>query len=449
MSIKILPDALSQNPAPVTEAAGGQGRFTKRLELADKIVGVLLQTLPSNYVSQVKGPSYTIWLQAMAERLAEVQIEAQEAFADSAFDATRSEFLFQFLGHLVFPDAGLQGGLPAIQGDVSLRTLLAKMVVLLLQGAKLDTLGDGLRLLTDADISLVERAIASRDTAVGSSWTLDDQFTIEANVSGANGTQFPNDPFVLQRNVEIIARALKPAHALLQWRHLFLETFQVIKAESMTWSMRLWKREDVRKNWLGALNVSGTQGTTLIDKRLFSDASRDFSQVQPGSDLVIQSGPNSIATSSIDEGWVGRFRVLEVLTFPVSQNDATPRTYTTTPSGLTGSVLLIDGTFIDTEQDWSLAIDGEVLTMPEGPNAGSYRLDTIRGNDGGSIGSVALSDQETSERTRVIPSSSILRLDRAMASAATGQSYTVTIDRKGTLVPRAVVAEDVTSQFWT
>ena len=438
---KILPLSIAQNPSPVLGAAGGQDRLNLRQDVADKIMSVFLQVLPSNYVSEVQGPNYTLQLRAIAEQMADLQLDAQEVFADAAWDATRPEFLFQILGGLVFPDA-LSDGIPTIPGDVSYREFMRQLALLLLRGAKTDTIRQGLQLLTTADIEVVERFVSSRDPSANSAWGLLDQFTFDVGVSYQGGTAFPPDPFVLQENARLVLRALKPAHALWSYRYVFHESIQVIKDLEVSWAWQDWKYEDLRKNWHGARKASGTGGRTLQDTSLFSDPAVDFRGVRLGSVLSVLDGPNSIALSARDEGWVGRYPVVEVLAFP-SGSDLTLRPYTTSPSGLSGSLVVTGSSVYDVAQDWSLAVAGEVLTILSCPNAGSYGLAYVDGNDGGLLGQVEIGTGSPRASVRY----SILRVGRRMAEPAEGQSWEVELDVKGALDPEAVLNEDVSSQF--
>lgn len=458
----ILPRLLTQNPSPV--GVESQDRIDKKREQVDSVMQVFYRLLPSNYVSTVTGPFYTIQMQAAAERIAEFQITAQEVFADRAYDYTRSEFLFQLLGTLIFPDAN-SDGYPDLKGDLTYRDFLREMVKLLLAGATKETQEGGLALLSDADFTLIEKVIAARsvtrqvwneslgvwETQPGSAWGLDDQFAFEVNVSYLDpitgGQRFPEDPFTLQENVRIVLRALKPAHSIYEYRHLFQETFGAFFTESMSWDLDHYRYEDFRRWCCGVKWVVSDAGQTLADKRLFSDVTRDFGQIRSGAELVVLSGPNSIhvggtegTSASTDRRQVGRYKVAEVLYFPVG-DDSTARSYVTSPSGLTGVATVSGRDIEDSSQDWSLAVEGEVLTFSDGPNAGSYRLASLLGTDGGPIG-VAVGP---ATRVRVAPC--LLRLDRRMKTAATGQSYTLGVDRLGEQVPRTVAGEDVTVFF--
>lgn len=441
----LLPALLTQNPSPVVK--GGQEYRDKVRGQVDRIMQVFLQLLPSNYVSQVQGPFYTMQFQAAAERIAEFQITAQEVWADRDYDFLRPEFLFQLLGSLVFPDAATDG-YPTIDGDLTYRTFLKRMVELLLQGATKKTIGEGLALLSTADFEVIERAIAARKTP-NSAWGFDDQFTFEVNVSEATdeGAQrFPEEPFILSENVRIVMRALKPAHTLYDYRHLFREVFGQLFAESWSFTWSNYYYEDFRHFCCGAKNIVGTDGRTLTDRRLFSDPSRDFEQVAPGADLTILSGLNSIhvggtegTSASTDRRHIGRYRVEDVLAFPVG-TDTTPRPYTTS-SGLSGSATVTDDVIEDAAQDFSQAVEGETLTLTEGPNAGTYRLKTLLGLNGGPVGVAP------GPATRVRVAKSLLRLDRRMGKTATGQAYLVAVDRLGVQEPHIVQGEDATLFF--
>ena len=443
----LLPSSVQQNPAPVGKDS--QDRKTQVRSQTDRIMEAFLKVLPSNYVSQVQGPFYTMQFQAAAERIADFQVTAQEIYADSAYDFTRPEFLFQVLGSLVFPDAPVQGH-PTIEGDLTYRTFLQRMVELLLQGATKATVKSGIELLTHATVEVIEKAIESR-LIDHSAWGFDDAFTFEVNVSRiagsiAEGTGsiplygFPEeDPFVLEENVRLVLRALKPAHTLYDYRHLFKDAFGAVFSDSVSWEMTQYFYEDFRQFWLGAKEITSTFGETLTDRSLFSDPTRDFSSISAGAYLIIESGPNSWTASPSDEGHIGRFRVKEVRAFPVG-TDATARVYTTS-GGLSGTATVQDDVITDAAQDWGNTVEGETLTFSEGPNAGTYRLKTILGSNGGPVGFAAGPGTEV----RVAPS--LLRTERRMTVAASGQTYRVAVDRLGVATPQTVQSEDATLYF--
>ena len=489
-----------QNPAPMD--LHGQVDRDRVKSLADQIVAVFLNSLPSNYVSQTKGPYYVQQFTAAAEELARVQVLLADAYEDTDYDFTRPEVLFQFLATLVFPDAEAQG-LPEINGDITYREFLKRMVALLLQGSKAVTLVEGIEALTDANVSLLEKFRYLNDPGV--LWTLADQFTFEVdvskfrrtgptealqvtshyhtvtvNVTGAGVTgggvyatgsgpehtheildfvvqeghgesqdphthdlisDFPDLPIVLQRNVGLVLQALDPASALYEYRNLFREnlrgliTDQVIQAD-----LEAYYYEDFRQDWSGVKSITGTNGIVGADRYLFQDPSVSFRSVKMGSELVVPVTPAPAPSSHLPREH--RYRVRAVLPFPYG-DDPVARAYTTSPSGLSGYVTVMDGAFTDPSANFASCVQGETLTLATGPNAGTYPLETLLGLYGGPVGTAGLGPC-----TSVRPAPTFLRVAPRIATAGTSISYSVSVDRLGVRTPQTVTDEDVSSQFY-
>ena len=437
-SKNLVPSMVQQNPGPFT--ADSQLKKEAVRSQVDRIMAAFYKLLPSNYASQVNGPYYTMQFQAMAEKIADFQINAQEVLADSMYDYTRSEVLYQILGSIIFPDARTDG-FPVIDGDLTYRTFLRRMVTLLLQGSTKDSVQSGVELLTTAVVDVVERGVEARKLKGKSAWGVGDQFVFEVNVDNSN--VFPDeDPFVLRRNVEIVLRALKPAHTLYEYRNLFTEVFGSLMVDADSWTMKDYKYQDLRRYWLGADRISGLNGVTLTDRTLFSDPTRDFSNINPGAVLSLMSGPNSTGKNASvqtpdgrEETYPGRYRVTEVLGFPIP-DDAVARGYTTS-GGLSGTIVVSSGyTVFDSSQNWGNASEGETITLLSGPNVGTYRLKTVLGSNGGPVGAASVSGTYA----RISPS--ILRVKTRMAESVSGQEYTIDVDRLGVQLPHSVSSEN-------
>lgn len=420
---------IAQNPAPHPES--GQDFISKVRTQTTAIMAQFMKVLPSNYVSRVNGPFYTLQFQAAAEQLAVFQLTAQEVFRDSRYEYTRPDFLWEVLGTLVFPGATKSAGVPTVlSGDVAYRDFLRKMVLLLLRGSTPEVVEEGAGLLTEAEVSLLERFIEAQQP--GAAFTIDDQFFVDILVEGGDppGSAFPEEPFVLQKNVQIILQALKPAHVLYGYSHLFKDAFGTLFTEETSWDLSSYYYDDIRRFSYGAKEITGTSGQTLSGRTYFSDSTRSFANVQAGGLLHVTSGPNE-----------GYYRIREVVAFPVSA-DTTPRAYTTSPTGLSGTVTVAGDVLTDGAQDFGSAVEGEVLTIASGPCAGSYRLDYLLGSDGGPVGTAL----GPATQVRVAPS--LLRLETRMPSATTGQSYVVDVDRLGRRVSKTITSEDVSEQFY-
>lgn len=422
------PFALSQNPSP--NPIRGQSSQTVKESLVREIMGTFRSVLPSNYVSQVNGPWYSLQFQAMCEQLAEIQISATEVYKDSGYDFTRTDFLWQVLGTLVFPGATNKSGIPQIDGDTAYREFLHKMVLLLLDGATRGSMESGLEALDPSIVATVlERYLSTPPRDPEGSYTIDDQFITDILVEG-----FPVEPFVLKRNAEIVLSALKPAHVLYGYSYLFRDAFDEVASDEggLSFDLGSYYYADLRKWCLGAQRISGVAGVTQTNRSWFTDFGVSFSSVRPGLGcvLTVESGVNA-----------GRYRVTGTRAL-LRGADATPRPYTLSTGGTGTVTALSDDTVEDAGQDWgSLAVD-TTITIASGPNAGTYRLDTVLGSTGGPLGTVGVSG------TRVRVSAGTLELSRRMPSdGITGQAYTVTVDRLGVQVPRPISGEDVSLQF--
>ena len=451
-----LPNAIPQNPAPVV--LRGQQTATTKQNIVDEILTTFKRVLASNYVAQIPGPYYYLQFQASAETLADIQILLTEASVDSDVDFTRPEFLWQMVGTLVFPDVS-DNQFPIIDGDLTFRCFLKRMIELLLQGGTLETQEEGLELLTEAQITVLEKVAFQYDP--NSAWGFNDQHTFEINVEdkttwtgpdgelieGEFGTGFPLNPFILQFNNGLILRALRPAKTLYDYRHLFKEHFGVLFADTPFFDLEPWYYEDFRKFCIGMKEILSSEGETVAsaDLVLFTDVTVDFRSVCPGAMLEILDGPNTSPTNGGNDPYrLGVHRVTSVLQMPFGAEDVT-RPYTTSPTGLSGDVTIAaDGELDDPNQDFSNAVEGEVLTITTGPNSGSYRLDVLLGANGGPIAQVPAGSGVTG--VQVAPC--ILQLNSRMIQPATGQSYRVSVERLGIRVPYTVLGEDASAQFY-
>lgn len=489
-----------QNPAPF--GLKGQIDADRVRAIADQIVTIFLNSLPSNYVSQVKGPYYVQQFQAAAEELARIQVLLADAYEDSDYDFTRTEVLFQFLATLVFPDSA-NAGLPEIDGDLTYREFLKRMVALLLQGSTAVTLVQGVEALTDAEVTLLEKSKFLMEPGV--LWTLADQFTFEVNVSKTrrtgptesltvtrhyhsvtvnalgsgtttdavyvagtgpahnhsivdfvvvegNGTgqgphthdllsDFPDLPVVLQRNVGLVLQALDPAHTLYEYRNLFRESFRDVFADTLVgMDLTSYYYEDFRKDCTGVKSIVSSNGVVGTDRYLFHDPTLSFRSVRVGSEVIVPVVPTPSPTSGLPREH--RYRVTAIVPFPYG-DDPVARAYTTAPTGLSGYATVSQGSLTDSTQNFALCGPNETFTFTEGPNTGTFPLETLLGLNGGPVGSAA------GPCTSVRPAPSYLRVAPRIMTAGTGISYEVTLDRLGVRQPITVTNEDASYQFFS
>lgn len=410
-----IPSSISQNPAP-NPTTDGQDYISTKQELVDEIMGTFREILPSNYVALANGPFYTLQFQAMVEQLAEIQIMYTEVYKDSLWDFTRSDFLWQVLGTLVFPN----NNVPKIDGDTELRTFLTDMVLALLKGSTVQSMQQGLQALQDGlVVTIVERYLQTPPRDPNGGYTIDDQFIIDVLLE--NG--FESDPFVLQENVRIVMSALKPAHVFYSFSYLFQDAFgSVPKEDAFVLDLEDYHYADMRKNWFGAKSITGVGD--IISSNMFSDPSVSFENITPNLKITLQGKQYPIKQVLHLKGGV----------------DTTPRSYTLS-TGDTGTVVAVsDSTLYDSSFDWGTVPRDTTITITDGKNSGTYRLDRVTGNQGGFIGDTSVGGNYV----RVSPS--ILKLEGVLQETP-NQSYSVEVDRLGVLEPNVVTDENVTNQF--
>lgn len=431
MTIKTIPFALEQNPAP-NPASQGQAYQQDKAALVQNIMAAFRTVLPSNYVAVTNGPWYSLQFQAMAEQLADIQISAGEVALDCNWDFTRSDFLWELLGTLVFPTATSKSGIPVINGDVAYRDFLRTMVNLLLQGATKASIELGLEALNpDVTVYVLERYLETPPRDPNGSYTIQDQFVMDILTDAGN--QFPGDIAVLDRNVNLVLRALKPAHVLHSYSTLFRDVFADFVDQDPSWDLDQYEYDDTRRYTLGAREITGDLSGSFVSRRdYFSDSSKSFEAVQTGAVLTLNPHTNTRET----------FRVKTTRAL-LSGVDLVARAYVTS-GGLTGMVIAENAIDLcDSAQNWGLAEEGETITILTGPNSGaSYRLGTVLGINGGPVGKPDL----LGIRVRLSPT--ILVLSTQISSVITDVSYTVTVDRLGDQDLQEILSEDVSDQFW-
>lgn len=404
----------TNTPNPSTE---GQVYLQRKELLVQEVLGTFRQVLPSNYVSLVNGPFYSLQFQAMVEQLVDIQILYTDVYQDSLWDFTRADFLWQVLGTLVFPD----NTIPKLNSDTELRDFLKSMVLNLLKGSTLEAIKQGVESLDpNLVVSIVERYLHSPPRDSKGAYTIEDQFVIDLFVELK---EYNIDLFTLQDSINIVMSALKPAHVLYSFSYLFQDAFGTVpKEDTFVLDLDSYYYDDVRRNQYGAKNIIGVGD--IIGKNLFSDADVSFVNITPGLHLTIQGV---------------KHHVKQVL-YLKSGVDTTPRPYTLS-TGYMGTLTTVDNkTLYDSTLDWgTLPLDTQI-TITEGPNSGTYTLERVTGNTGGFIGDTGVSGNYV----RVTPS--ILKLDSTLVETP-NLPYVIEVDRLGVLEYNDVVAEDITNQF--
>lgn len=235
----------------------------------------LLNLLPSNYISTVQGPNYTEELKAVAVELARLELALEAVSYDSDFRYTRTEFLYQTVGYLVY----LNGKLPKVSfDDVEFRAFLLKVIEIYFKGSVPSSLRDAIGLFFTENVTVHENFILVRQGASG--LDISDQFGFQIDLD-ASGGSFPPDFFDHQENVRHLLDIIRPAHTLFRIRVVFTDKYAPNGDEvgrildDMKWDLSAYWYDDLRKNFRGLSGVDrlGVKGNVLV---LGEDHSSDF-----------------------------------------------------------------------------------------------------------------------------------------------------------------------------
>jgi hypothetical protein len=192
-----------------------------QLRLAQRAQSVftnLLNLLPSNYTSVVQGPNYTNEMKAVAVELARLELALEDVDFDTDFNNTRSDFIYNLIGYMVF----LNGKLPTTTfDDQEFKAFLLSTIKIYFQGSVPVSMRDGVSLFIGENVTVTENFLLLRDGASGID--ISDQFGFQISIDALSG--FPTDMFTLDANIRLILDILRPAHTLFRIRYLFRDTY--------------------------------------------------------------------------------------------------------------------------------------------------------------------------------------------------------------------------------
>jgi len=237
-----------QSPYPLVDD-GKQYRTRLKAE-ADQILSNLLAMLPSYYMSETPSTNYALELRAFAIELAKIKITLDDISTDGNFINTRSEFLYQIIGYLIF----LNGQLPTTEfNDHEFKEFLLAIIKIYFQGSTTQSIQDGIQLFTDRVVTIVENYLEVEAGAEG--YDISDQFTFGVNFE-IEGEEIPQDFVTLDANINLILRIIKPAHTLFRIRYIFSDDFDTTDpvdgvSDEYRFELSDYHYDDVRKNWFG------------------------------------------------------------------------------------------------------------------------------------------------------------------------------------------------------
>jgi hypothetical protein len=219
------------------------------LQRAQTIFTSLLNLLPSNYVSTIQGPNYSVELKAVSVELAKIELALEDVNLDTDFTRTRSEFLYSIIGYLVF----VNGKIPPLDlDDEEFRLFLLNLIRIYFQGSVPDSMEDAADLFFSGANEVLENFLITRLGASG--FDISDQFGFRVDIT--TGGVFPPNVFQLQRSLKTILDIVRPAHTLFRVRYIFEDNYnpndpQGEVLDAYRWRMANYYYDDFRSYWCG------------------------------------------------------------------------------------------------------------------------------------------------------------------------------------------------------
>jgi hypothetical protein len=179
----------------------------------------LLDLLPSNYISTIEGPAYSVEVKAVALELARLELALEDVKFDIDFHTTRTEFLYTLIGYMVF----MNGQLPKTDfDDEQFRQFLLNVIGIYFKGSIPSALLEGVKLFFSNATTLKENFLLARLPASG--LDISDEFGFQVDVTDTT-TGFPDDTFTLEANARLLLDIIRPAHTLFRIRYIFTDHY--------------------------------------------------------------------------------------------------------------------------------------------------------------------------------------------------------------------------------
>ena len=185
---------------------------------ANAIFSTLVGLLPSNYISTVQGPNYTLELKAVAVELARIELALEDVADDRSFKTTRADFLYSIAGYLLL----LNGRVDTFTfDDVEFRNFLLALIRIYFQGSIPQSIQDAAALFFSGEVKVSENFLLLREGASG--YDISDQFGFQIDVD--TGGVFPPAVFTLDAGTRALVNVIRPAHTLFRVRYLFTDKY--------------------------------------------------------------------------------------------------------------------------------------------------------------------------------------------------------------------------------
>jgi hypothetical protein len=188
---------------------------------ADEEFRILLRLLSSYWQSTIDGPNYARELKAMAVAIARIKMSLGDIQNDTYYTATRTEFLYQVVTSIVFPNPQTDGVPDLQKTDLDFRSFLQSVILLYFKGSIPDSVQSAVELITGGSVVIREAFKEARNH--GSGYDISDEFGFEVDVLLPNPGSI--DLFLADKNIRILLNIIRPAHTLYRMRYILQDSY--------------------------------------------------------------------------------------------------------------------------------------------------------------------------------------------------------------------------------
>jgi hypothetical protein len=231
-----------------TVSQTGREYNLRLLQRSQAIFSTILNLLPSNYISAIQGPNYTVEIKAVSVELAKIELALEDIDKDGSYATTRSDFLYSIIGYLTL----LNGRLPGLGfDDVEFRQFVIALIRVYFQGSIPESIREAASLFLAGNVVVRENFLVIRGGASG--MDISDQFGFQIDLDREDN-QFPADIFQTDGALRQFLDVIRPAHTLFRIRYVFKDDFheggkQIV--DTMGWHMADYRYDDFRSYWGG------------------------------------------------------------------------------------------------------------------------------------------------------------------------------------------------------
>lgn len=198
----------------------GEEYISRLTDEANTNLKILFALLSSYWQSSIDGPNYARELKAIAIELARLRLALDDIRLDTYYTSTRSEFLYQTLTSVLFPNKVTGAPDPQLS-DLDFRTFLNSILAIYFKGSVPDSIKRAVELLTTGQITVREGFLEAKKP--GSGYDISDQFSFAIDV--ILDTPGSTNVILADKNIRILLNIIRPAHTLYRIKWIITDEY--------------------------------------------------------------------------------------------------------------------------------------------------------------------------------------------------------------------------------